>query len=496
MYDFLNKQDQKGMKVFRYLYANGSTTLKEVAEAVNIVTPTVSKIISDVTKDNKALSKQVFEKKGDIIVNNLDLNAVLNHYLKDSILYEMINSLVYTGKISRDDFENRLFISQSTFSRNRARLKEILNKFKLDLNNRNEIEGSEYVIRKFFYFFYTNTSGYTKVDEDDFNTKLHFLFKAAPFLRNNNHGSYFKMYRLLKISTLRITQGYYMDKEIHVNSELFPIISNLKENMPEYITQKQLPEEVKNKEINFFIYALYREYITDYNLSHEELVELFRIPDPEFYSVEKKIVDSIINEISFKGEISKDVKGEVDELVNRYHLEMMYGLIDRIFFEVVSSKEEVLNGVEQQLLEEADQIYEKLKNNAEYSAWVRKNDIAPDKYIFTTNLFFFIYKAKIFNAKANKSLLNANKIKLFIQMTHPEIERLVQTKFELLFWNRIYFVNDVSQKPDFIIADIDYPEYEGFKTHFLASIPTEEQTEKIMHEVSKNILNEFLKKMV
>ncbi|MGR3742356.1 helix-turn-helix domain-containing protein [Companilactobacillus sp. DQM5] len=496
MYDFLSKQDQKRMDVFKYLYLHGNSHTKEVAEALDVSTSTVSKVIEDITEKNEEFKKQITELNGEILVEKLDLNALLNHYLQSSVIYEMLRSLMKTGTMSQEYFEKNLYISQPTFSRNRTRLKHILKHFNIELSSNNELIGSEYIIRKFFYFFYTGISGYLKQDKNDIKIKMHYLFEAAPFLKTNNYNLYNKMYRLLKISSLRVNQGNFIDVDIFVDRDKSQVVDKMMNSFPKYIVSTKITSEIKNKEIKYFIYTLYREYITNFNLKNEELTELFKVPDERFYKVEKDIVNEILGEIAFENKKSEDVTKKIDELVNRYHLEMMYGLIDRSFFEIVSLDRSALHAVEEKLVHKSEKIYEKLSLNKEYRNWVVNNDVYVDKDLFITDIFFLLYRAKIFQAKTDKLVLNIQRIKLLIQMSHPEIERFIHTRFELLFWNRITFVDDVSKKPDFIIADIEYPEYKGIPTYYLASIPTEQQTKKIMIELSESILDMFLERII
>ena len=185
---------------------------------------TVVKILEDFTK-NPFLSDEVYQCmytdkhkiKSVILLKEVSLEKVVSHYLKESVLYKMITTLFYKGKIDRTSFCAEYYISLASFTRERKKLISILEQNGLDLSSRNDLNGSEYQIRQFFFLFYSSLD-LSEVVREKFKARIsdeHF-FELLPIEKEKND----IMSLIFYISVERNHNKFYTEKTIDLDRVL------------------------------------------------------------------------------------------------------------------------------------------------------------------------------------------------------------------------------------------------------------------------------------
>ncbi|CAD5896353.1 conserved hypothetical protein [Carnobacterium maltaromaticum] len=287
MKKLLNVQYLPYFNLLKYCSKRPSTeTTKDISIKTNLDRRILVKIIeqlqTDIINNNwfDVLNLELIDSELTVTCGPLfSLDFFYSHYMSKSFCVELTLQLFQHQSATVDEFLDYFYISQATFYRRIAPLRQVLAEFNLELNfinKKNIIQGDEKQIRHFFFTFFWEIF-------NSIPTKLNSLSTANEKELHSFTTTYNLPIPLAEIITIhltialtRIKQGFYL-REFPPYSLLRVYISraDFNKQFEKFFDTKKLMPEYLEAELNWLFFLLVTG--TLYPPTPEKDLELQRI---------------------------------------------------------------------------------------------------------------------------------------------------------------------------------------------------------------------------
>lgn len=451
MQELISEQDNKKMIIINYLIQkNTKVSMSEISKKTTISPKTVRSII-DSLKENPELSgNNLLIKRSEsghidyVKINNHSLTDISYFYLKKSPLFSMLKEIFLRGKINNIDFCNHYYISQSSFSRCRTKLKTILGNYNLDLTMNCEIIGDEYQIRDFFYQLFIHSSSKWIFSSESFFHLEHIINNCFYSLKKISPVSRDSLRLILYICRIRTIQKKSFSSELDFSIKYENLV--ISKEVSTYLEIANIRNT--KEEMNFLLLMLSKTCIVP---SQNKFI--ITLPD---HSPLKKISKCIMYR-SF----SSIFKGsEIDSSlflskINLLLISNYIGLHDSRAFIYSYDVDSYYykNKQETQLFEAVCELVSEVNKEFNLSKTIfiqTKQTNAFDSFVNQMYLLTFSFLGQL--ESHSKNIV----IHIFLQHTNQYIEDIMKKKITLLFSNRVRFINQYDTCADIYISDKKY----------------------------------------
>lgn len=467
-------------------------SLAEIAKATNLSKKTVSMIIKQFEQELD-VSKEQFEVYytnqtiQGVYANNLDIVSISNNHLKHSILYKMIKHIFLMEKIDAITFCDIEFISPATFSRHRRKLQKILNQCELSLTRTNEIRGDELRIRNFFFLFFSNALNSWEFDEDSYVEIREYLSSHIEEWNNIDSIKKRKLCLLIYICNVRFSQKKNIEKSILSKlSEQFRAGRYTTLFFDYFHVHKNRTEQQSWNETSAVLFLIYKE-----RLSHEESFEIEEYP--KFFNETNfcfiKYSDLLTNKIIatfFQNESNSSIYWEIRKEIDQMHLLFETSFIDpRMFYYIYDEKSFFYaDKAEQKIQLTIQTIMHELIEKTEYGAFFK----TIKKSINQETLIDYVYLV-VYTILTKFLQMDFPKVKILIHNSKVFVEPILHQKINLIFSDKVEFVENQYELPDIIITDVKLKRIDPkAKVIFISSFSDSSDFSLLLEEIEQKIL--------
>jgi predicted DNA-binding protein YlxM (UPF0122 family) len=467
-------------------------SLTEIGKATNLSKKTVSMIIKQFEQELD-VSKGKFEVYyinqtiQGVYAKNLDIVSISNKYLKQSILYKMIKHIFLMEKIDAIDFCDIEFISPATFSRYRRKLQKILNQCELSLTRTNEIKGDELRIRNFFFLFFSNTLNVWTFDEDSYSEISEYLSKHIKEWENIDSIKKGKLCLLLYICNVRFSQKKNVEKSILSKlSEQFKYNSYTKLLFDYFHFRKNRTERQTWNETSAILFLMYKE-----GLLHEEVLEVegylkfFNETNFEFIKYSDLLTNKIIATF-FQGQSRSSIYWRIRKEIDQMHLLFETSFIDpRMFYYIYDEKSFFYaDKMEQKIQRTVQKLMKELIEKTEYGLFFQ----SIKKFINQETLTEYVYLV-VYTILTKFLEMDFPKVKILIHNSKVFVEPILHQKINLIFSDKVEFVENQYNSPDIIITDVKLDKIvPEAKVIFISSFSNSADFALLLEEIESKIL--------
>lgn len=467
-------------------------SLAEIGKATKLSKKTVSMIIKQFEQELD-VSKEQFEVYytnqtiQGVHANNLDIVSISNKHLKQSILYKMIKHLFLMDRIDAITFCDIEFISPATFSRHRRRLQKILSRCELSLTRTNEIEGDELRIRNFFFLFFSNALNSWTFDTDSYEEIADYLSSNIKEWDKIDSVKKNKFCLLIYICNVRFSHKKSIEKSI-----LSKLSAQFQEGLytnlffDYFHLHKNRTEQQSWDETSAVLFLLYKE-----RLSHEESFEIEEYPkffnetNFSFIKYSNLLTDKIITTF-FRETTSSSIYWEIRKEIDMMHLLFETSFIDpRIFYYIYDEKSYYhADTAEQKIQLGVQNLMCELIDQTEYGLFFKEIKKSINRETLTDYVYLVVYTI------LTKYLqMDFPKVKILIQNSKVFVEPILRQKINLIFSDRVEFVENQSASPDIIVTDVQLQQIEPkAKVIFISSFSNSFDFSLLLEEIEEKIL--------
>ncbi|MDZ5759264.1 helix-turn-helix domain-containing protein [Carnobacterium maltaromaticum] len=490
MINFLDSEHAKSIKLLNFINSSfRPVSIEEIGAHIGSVNRTVSALVAIIQNDTKEYNfelKQTVDNKYFLKSKNLNQVVNLDHYLlhqgKKSIVFLMVEELFKKGHINTVQFCRDQFISQTTFSRCKKKLVQILRECGLMLTNyvKDGVVGSEYRLRIFYFHFFEEYYGALEWPFEELIQK-----QIADYFKNYvglldleiNESQQRKIYYMLYIFRKRTTQKQQAEAT-SINLKNINNYGGYYEFVERYFLSLGVTDEkIIQHETQFFICFLYTQNIiqikTDYlgnlmtflrdNNNHAQLNMVWIETFKECFEIELT---------------SEQELGWYQDL-NKIHIGLELFYCDTKIF----AKHEVGINDEisyQSLRNKTSQLVNRLLTKATYLRYRKKflSDLGDESiveaYFAYVYQFFLLFQQDL-------------TVKIMISDTlDPMSQVIIHKKLKLLFGEQIEIKNKVDSKIDMLITNTNRKQFQA-KELFMYSYKDLRNVEKIIQIIREKI---------
>ncbi|WP_245791328.1 helix-turn-helix domain-containing protein [Enterococcus silesiacus] len=470
-------------------------SLAEIAKATNLSKKTVSMIIKQFEQELD-VSKEQFEVYyinqtiQGVYANNLDIVSISNNQLKHSILYKMIKHIFLMEKIDAITFCDIEFISPATFSRHRRKLQKILNQCDLSLTRTNEIRGDELRIRNFFFLFFSNASNIWAFDQEVYKEMEEYFGERIAGWENMNCIRKRQICLLLYICIVRISQKKVMKKSIlTVLSERFQDGIYTKVFFEYFHLKKNRPEQQSWDETGAALLLLYKERLVDgegfvieahQNFFNEENFKLVKYS----HILAEKLIETF-----FQGSSTPPLYWKLRKELDMMHLLMETCFIDpKLFYYVYDEKNFFYaDPTEKKIQKNIQTVIEELITKTEYGSFFKSIKKNTSQETLTDYVYLVTYTILV-----KFMHVELPKVRILIQNSKVFVGPIISQKIELLFSDKIEFVQNQLSSPDIIVTDTELTEKsDKAKEIFISSFSNSSDLDLLLEEIVKKIVEHY-----
>ncbi|WP_430608953.1 helix-turn-helix domain-containing protein [Enterococcus sp. MSG3310] len=442
---FLDAHYDRVLHVAAVINNNKRMTINEVSKKVGFSVPSVRKIIEELEKNELSTKNNllVIRRKNIVGVHakNYPVQELSEQYIEKSVLFFMIKKLLEEGSILTDIFCLEYGISKSVFSRNKIRLKKILQSIRLDLSPDNQILGNEWTIRSFFIKFIYNSRNLWSLDI--YNN----VYPILPSVCRE-----WGIYKDNERHFLNIV-FYVMVKRIGLNCSLED--TNLKTNQIHFentIDKIKLVSYLASKKVKFIYIELYffifhlriKQLIHNKNdIKEFDRIQSFvnschnEIDKAMFVTLKKelediRIGDSLLSEISLLNTTIKNFY-----VPDNY---FYYVYEESNFYSFNETEKNFFNNIKQIVAEKI-----KIKKIAIFY----KSFIDIFGFEELVNCFFIL----LYGLYVKEISINKLPLKIYIDHSKPMNNSILESKLKSIFHENITIVRDDKYIADLLITD-------------------------------------------
>ncbi|WP_271492979.1 helix-turn-helix domain-containing protein [Enterococcus sp. 5H] len=460
---FINKTDNKKIELLDYLIRQPKeVTISELISVTGLSDKTIRAIIHDFPKNpalapqNVVINYNEVGKIKSIGIINSSLVDIAFYYLEQSILYVMIKELFLNGNLQMEKFCEEHFISSSTFSRYKSKLKSILEQFNLKLLSNLALDGEEYRIRNFFFLFFSNANSKWLFSEEEYQA-IDVSLKSEYFKDFSFDPAQQSMVRLLiYICKIRNSQGNTIQETLEITLKAGSSYEKIYDDTYHYIENHFSYFDYKEREAQFlFIFFLRNQMISPEPYSEDGLSVVIKSIENLKEAFEKSsqfLTDEIITHF-FKD--NEAISPMIYYKVSTFLLYAASSFCDsRSFlyiydFDVYYSK----TNYEQQIIEKVKLIIRKIvKQFPDNPFVVLVKDIDREE-AFENQLFLLVYSL-LSKQKKYKII----KVKVYVQNSKVYIADILKRQIKDMFLENVEIVDRYSEDIDVFVSDKEYME--------------------------------------
>lgn len=490
MLNFLNDEYIRSTKVLNFINNSSKpVSIDEIAVQVGSVRKTVATMLSIIKSDLSTCNfdlRKTNEKKY-YLVSKEKATIYLDDYLlicaKRSLLFSMVEELFNKGRIHTIQFCNDRYISQTTFSRGKKKLSELLERSQLKLTNyvSDGIVGDEYKVRIFYFHFYEHF--YYSLEwpfEDIRKEHIENTIKKElnPLFDNLTTNQMRKLYYVLSIIKKRMNHGYTV-KTLPISFENHTQYEKIYAFVERYLSvhEKLDPQVIKN-ETHFFMCVLYTQDIIYLQTDYLTNLLAYSEDNPENAEINSLWIQTFKTLMNQDLTIDEELKWRQE--LNKFHLSSEFLYCDPTFFliDLTNQKEKSFN---KKIYQETSRLYQSLLKNKKFREFKQVNLKNITDEFMIDNYYYFIYLSFL-NVKKTKP------IPLFIADYNGKIDQLILTKkLELLFGKNIELIKkNTSTLTNLESIKLDQ---DGI---IISSYQDEQSFKKVVHQVQEKIYAKFV----
>lgn len=489
MLHFLNDEYVRSLKALYFINSSSEpVTVEEIAIQIGSGRKTVATLLSilkmDIVNCNFELQETLDKKY--YLTSKEKQTIYLDDYLlicgKRSLLFLMVEELFNKGFIHTIQFCNNLYISQTTFSRGKKKLIELLEKSQLTLTNyvRDGIYGDEYQVRIFYFHFFDHFYNSLewpfeqnqKMDEEC-TIKLEQIKLFDQMTSNQKR----KLSNVLAIMKKRVNQGYVV-KSLSVSFENNAYYEKIYSFVGSYLNvHGRLDRQAIQNETDFFIRVLFTQdiinlradyltYLLEYSKDNPLNVEIASIWIQTFKTVFKQGM-TIEEELIWHQELCK------------FHSSNEFLYSDpTLFLNNLAGQDE--SSFNHEIYQQTVEFYQLLLKNKVFQEFKKKNlknvtdEFMIDRYYFY--LYYYFLKLK-----------KPKPVLVYISDSISWIDQSILTKkLELLFGEQIKIVGNSYESETLFLANLDHKNLEC-EAVVIISCQDEQNFKKLVQRIHEKI---------
>ncbi|CAD5897507.1 conserved hypothetical protein [Carnobacterium maltaromaticum] len=494
MLNFLNDEYIRSFKAL-YFINNSSepVSIDEIADQIGTVRKTVATILSIIKSDLVTLNfelRETNEKKYYLASKN-ETVIYLDDYLlicgKRSLLFSMVEKLFNKGSINTIQFCNDHYISQTTFSRGKKKLTELLEKSQLKLTNyvSDGIVGDEYQVRIFYFHFFNNfyySSEWPFEDFQKMEVEYSVRMEKSNLFTNLASNQKRKLYYILSIMKKRINQGYGVDL-VSLSFENNIQYERIYDFIESYLNVHEIrdPQVIKN-ETNFFICVLYTEDIVHLQTDYLEYLLDYSKDNPLNTEINTLWIQTFKKVIKYKLTLEEELDWHQE--LTKFHLATEFLYSDSSLFsnDLSNQSEDKFN---HEIYQYTFKFYQALLKNETFHDFKEKRlKNVTDKFM-VDHYYYYMYYSFL-------KLKQMKPVHLYIADSIGRIDKTILTKkLNLLFGENIKIVENNIQDETLILTSFDhiYPDSEEI---IIFSYQDEQNFKKVIHRIHEKIYEQLI----
>ncbi|CAD5899702.1 helix-turn-helix domain-containing protein [Carnobacterium maltaromaticum] len=455
MLNFLNDEYIRSLKALYFINnSSHAVSIDEIATQIGSVRKTVATLLNIIKSDLADCNfdlRETSEKKYYLVSKNQTVIYLDDYILmcgKRSLLFSIVEELFDKGSINTIQFCNDRYISQTTFSRGKKKLTELLEKSQLKLANyvSDGIIGDEYQVRIFYFHFFNHFYYSLEWPFDSFQKEeiaYSIMMEKTSLFENLTMNQKRKLYYILAIMKKRMNQGYGVHP-VSISFENNTQYKKIHAFVESYLNVHEIWDtQVIKNETNFFMCVLYTEDIVHLQTDYLEYLLDYSKDNPINTEISTLWIQTFKKVVKHKLTIEEEVN--LHEELNKFHLstEFLYCNSTLFLNNLSNQSDEKLNN---EIYQYAFKFYQLLLKNKMFRAFREQNlKNVTDKYMIDRYYYYMYY-----------SFLKLKKMKpinLFIADSIERIDKIILTrKLELLFGENIKIVENSIQSETLILT--------------------------------------------
>ncbi|MGX6962656.1 helix-turn-helix domain-containing protein [Vagococcus xieshaowenii] len=434
METFLNKKDRRAYEIIKKI-ENSDTNEMKVKTIASELGLSEHKVIEIIQALNDDLVTDEHQDKFDVYINevgvlvkksNFSSSFFLMYFLRRSIYYHILDDLFYSRIISLEEYSDRWFVSKATMGRHWHYLKDNLEKYEIKIikrNNKFQLEGSEEIIRSFYFKLFKISQLPIKGVSGEVEELCRIYWDVNEEMSQKSIDD-FKV--MISIIYLRLTQGKYIarDKEYFYLKDEMPKNNFFYGKLTSFYQDFSMKEEQVTREFFFFTFFLRTNLIiSKSSLSVSGVYLNSAIVTGPYFTICSEIIDTVKE--------TYNIKMEAEEYF--YLLVNLYMMI---------RKKEVYG----ELVDFVDHRYQ----TAIYKKFIDK---LPDKLLQHASITTYQLYVVIFPllTKVQEPLRL-----MVISSLGDHYREIIEKYLDVFMGNAIVYVRQLIERPDIILSDTFY----------------------------------------
>lgn len=272
-----------------------------LGEIANLLDCTERILIEDAVyfrKHFKEFTIETSTKGARIIFNqNSGLKSLYQYMLRNSIAFQLLETLFLNEGQSIAELSNRFYISLSSMYRLIRQVNEDLEHYEFSIEtNPSRLSGNETNIRNFFYHYFAQAYTFEDWPFTDINKKSleKFLNFHISFTHLKNDFAYFNKFKIIgAVNLTRYKNNYFIETD-HINMNLDEVLA-LKDLYSDLFMEFERDLDITyNTEL---VLQLFKNYLqTTFSLSYENLTDRVKT-DPQT-DEEVDVISSLLDRIA------------------------------------------------------------------------------------------------------------------------------------------------------------------------------------------------------
>ncbi|GGD00570.1 helix-turn-helix domain-containing protein [Enterococcus wangshanyuanii] len=489
---FLDEIYDRRLKVLNVINNSGEIkSIKEIARVTKLANRTVSMIIKQFEQELD-VPERVFKVEyvnktiKSVSANNLDLNSIGRSYLLQSTMYKVIKHIFLHDKLDVNKFCKVEFISAPTFSRNRKRLKKILQECGLDLSRENSIIGDEFKIRNFYFLFFSNASNVWEFSTQEYLEIEQYFSVHLTQWKDMDSLKQLKFILIVYISVTRSRKKHFAKNEVlssslkkHENLESSMYLLNYFK-----LGRNKTIEQIRG-ETSATLFFFYKEQMIFEEIELSSYEEYFSLDSFPFISLSSKLAERIVDEF-FDGSKNKELYLRVKREVDLFYLVLDICFIDyKIFYYVYDSKKFYhADSIEKKMKEKLAEIFHQL-------AIFANKDLKKFK---EEDLLDYMYLA-IYSLQTQFKVTSYEPVTVFIQNTKKFVREIIKEKISPFFGDRIECVELLTSQVDIVVTDVKLPNESNLSNQvYVATFSDYDDITFLIEQIQNKLLENYNKR--
>lgn len=348
--NLLSTSSKKKVNLIEYLSEVSVASKSDITNFLGIDLPSLIRIVNDINDSSNAINILQEKKELKLTFNPAhNITSVYAEILKNDYAFIILETLFHKNFSSYEALAEEVFISRSSLIRSIKKINEILAPYDIGIkSNPLRIVGSETSIVQFFSIFFLE-----KYNSSLFPMEEQFYFHVKTLLTNFEKLSFKKLHfsDIKRFSTAIYVRYIRERNQIHLtNNNNFPKKLRATSSISKNSHFGHNFDFTENLDKILSQYNLLEKYETfQHSKENQYLIDLFN-NFFEFFKLDKKLLDSKLEEISFNFSVGKNLKVPYFILNNKFKrfrdksnntFEVIAGKLKELYFESqISNKSE------------------------------------------------------------------------------------------------------------------------------------------------------------